>query len=189
MLYEVITVIFNCPNGELLNNPEAKKMLAAAVLEGQSVAKALGINVTEDPVSQTRAVCAATAGNISSMLQDVRRGRQTEIGAINGALLAKAEELGMNLPVNRDLVERIKEIEAGYLRTEPRGYRITSYNVCYTKLLRTMTQETKLSGRFWRRECLQGMAGILMKKFLEGALHNLPDTRGYPGRIVRNNFV
>jgi 2-dehydropantoate 2-reductase len=116
-----LTVIFNCPNGDLPLNRETRKMLVAAVLEGESVAKALGIALPEDPVRQTLAVCEATAGNISSMLQDVRRGRPTEIGAINGALLDKAEELGMELPVNRALVAGVKAIEAGYLQTALRG--------------------------------------------------------------------
>jgi 2-dehydropantoate 2-reductase len=115
-----LTVIYDCPNGDLLVNEEARGRLVAAVKEGNAVARALGITVPADPVSQTLAVCAATAGNISSMLQDVRRGRPTEIGAINGALLDKARELGIDVPVNRELVGRVRAIEDGYLRTKPR---------------------------------------------------------------------
>jgi len=116
-----LTVIYDCANGELLVNEEARGKLAVAVQEGYAVARALGINVPADPVSQTLAVCEATAENISSMLQDVRRGRPTEIGAINGALLDKARALGIDVPVNRELVSRVRKIEDGYLRTEPRG--------------------------------------------------------------------
>ena len=116
-----LTVIYDCPNGDLLGNEQARGKLVAAVKEGHAVARALGITVPADPVSQALAVCEATAGNISSMLQDVRRGRPTEIGAINGALLDKARELGIDVPVNRELVSRVRAIEDGYLRTEPRG--------------------------------------------------------------------
>jgi 2-dehydropantoate 2-reductase len=117
-----LTVIYDCANGELLVRKEARGKLVAAVLEGQAVARALGIAVPADPVSQTLAVCEATARNISSMLQDVRRGRPTEIGAINGALLDKAAGLGIDVPVNHELVRRVRMIEAGYLRTAPRGF-------------------------------------------------------------------
>ena len=116
-----LTVIYDCPNGDLLVHAGARAQLVAAVQEGHAVARALGLKVPPDPVSQTLAVCEATAGNISSMLQDVRRGRPTEIGAINGALLAKAAELGLDAPVNRELVRRVRMIEDGYLRTAPHG--------------------------------------------------------------------
>lgn len=116
-----LTVLYDCPNGGLLANAEARQKLVAAVQEGHAVARALGINVPADPVSQTLTVCEATAKNISSMLQDVRRRRPTEIGAINGALLDKARELGIEAPVNRELVRRVSRIEDGYLRTIPRG--------------------------------------------------------------------
>jgi 2-dehydropantoate 2-reductase len=116
-----LTVLHDCPNGGLLQIPEARRMLVAAVQEGQAVARALGINLPADPVSQTLEVCRATAANISSMLQDVRRGKPTEIAAINGALLAKAERLGLAAPVNRELVGRVRAIEQGYRRTVPRA--------------------------------------------------------------------
>jgi len=116
-----LTVIYDCPNGQLLNIAEAREKLVAAVQEGHAVARALGIRLPADPVSQTLAVCAATAANISSMLQDVRRGRPTEIGAINGALLARAAQLGIEAPVNRELVSRVSLLEEGYRRTAPHG--------------------------------------------------------------------
>ncbi|MFH1217697.1 MAG: 2-dehydropantoate 2-reductase [Pseudomonadota bacterium] len=118
-----LTVLYDCPNGALLAIGEARKTLIAAVREGEEVARALGIRVGDDPVNRTLAVCRATADNISSMLQDVRKGKPTEIDAINGALLAKAEALGIDVPVNRELVGKVRELEAGYLRKAPHGQR------------------------------------------------------------------
>lgn len=114
-----LTVIHDCRNGALLDIPAAREDLGRAVEEGMRVAESLHITLPADPVGQTMAVCRATADNISSMLQDVRRHRPTEIEAINGALLKKGEEAGIDMPVNRKLVKRIKEIEAGYLRKAP----------------------------------------------------------------------
>lgn len=116
-----LSALYGCPNGDLLAIDEARGKMIAVVREGEEVARALGIRLEDDPVARTLAVCRATAGNISSMLQDVRQKRPTEIDAINGAVSARAEELGIAAPVNRELVRRVRELEAGYLRTAPHG--------------------------------------------------------------------
>lgn len=109
-----LTAIHNCPNGGLLASPETLAIMTAAVVEGQQVAAKIGITLGEDPVKVVRAVCLATATNISSMLQDVRAGRATEIDAINGALVERASGLGIPTPVNEELVRKVKEIERNY---------------------------------------------------------------------------
>jgi 2-dehydropantoate 2-reductase len=110
-----LTAIHNCENGALLENGEALALLRAAVLEAASVAQAKGIVIAPEPVARTIAVCQATASNISSMLQDVRSKRQTEIEAINGALLAEARRLGIPAPVNAELFAAVKGLEKSYL--------------------------------------------------------------------------
>ncbi len=49
----------------------------------------------------------------SSSLQSLERGRKTEIDYLNGYVVAKAREAGVDVPVNEALVRLIKEIEAG----------------------------------------------------------------------------
>ncbi|MCX5865261.1 MAG: 2-dehydropantoate 2-reductase [Deltaproteobacteria bacterium] len=110
-----LTAIHNCKNGALLENGEALALMRAAVLEAISVAQAKGIAIAPEPVARTIAVCQATAGNISSMLQDVRAKRQTEIAAINGAVLEEARRLGISAPANAELSNAVKALEKGYL--------------------------------------------------------------------------
>ncbi len=110
-----LTAIQNCENGRLLENGEALALMRAAVLEAASVARAKGIAIAPEPVARTIAVCKATASNISSMLQDVRGNRQTEIEGINGAVLAEARQLGLPAPVNAKLFAAVKGLEKGYL--------------------------------------------------------------------------
>ncbi len=76
-----------------------------------TVAKAQGISWDDDPVTQTLQVCQATAANISSMLQDIRAGRATEINAINGAVCELARQHGLASPENDLLVQQVLAVE------------------------------------------------------------------------------
>ena len=109
-----LTAIYNCPNGALLESEEISALMDQAVLEGITVAEKKGIVFEQDPLAVTRKVCGDTATNISSMLQDVRAKRQTEISSINGALVDIAEKIGIAVPINEQLVRRVKEIETKY---------------------------------------------------------------------------
>jgi 2-dehydropantoate 2-reductase len=110
-----LTAIQGCRNGRLLDMPEVTNLLVAAVREAAAVARSLGIAVVADPVAATLDVCRATRDNISSMLQDVRNKRPTEIDAINGAIVALGHQLHIPVPTNEFLVRQVKEIEADYL--------------------------------------------------------------------------
>lgn len=109
-----LTAINGCRNGELLASDKIREKMVLAVREAEQVAGALGIPVVEDPVAVTLRICEQTGSNISSMLQDVRNLRQTEIGAINGAIVKEGERRGVPTPVNRELVRLVREIEAAY---------------------------------------------------------------------------
>jgi 2-dehydropantoate 2-reductase len=109
-----LTAIHGCANGDLLTLPGGVERMRTAVAEAERVARARGIAVSGDPFAATVEVCRKTAANISSMLQDVRRQRRTEIDAINGAVVGVGRALGLETPENLRLVEQIRAIEAGY---------------------------------------------------------------------------
>ncbi len=99
-----LTALLGVPNGEILRRPSAAELLDAAAREVVATAAAAGIELPAgDPGEAVRRVARATAGNISSMLQDVRRGAPTEVDAINGAVVAAARRLGVPVPVNETL--------------------------------------------------------------------------------------
>lgn len=103
-----LTAITGLKNGRLVELPETDKLLRLAVEEACSVADAKGIRLeADDPVEHTRNIAKKTAGNLSSMLQDIMAGRQTEISVINGAVAAEGEKLGMTLPVNMVLTNLV----------------------------------------------------------------------------------
>lgn len=58
---------------------------------------------------------------VSSMLQSLRRGEPTEVAYLNGYIVRKAAEVGVDAPVNRRLVEVVGEIERGQRAIHPRN--------------------------------------------------------------------
>jgi 2-dehydropantoate 2-reductase len=109
-----LTATLACKNGELLTIPGINERMQTAVDEAMQIARAEGVEVMDDPYRATRIVCSKTAENVSSMLQDVRNRRRTEIDAINGAIVAKGLHYGIKTPENDLLCRQVKELEAGY---------------------------------------------------------------------------
>ena len=95
-----LTALLRVPNGALLKLPEAWEVAVAAAAEAQAVARASGFDLRGDPAARLRQVCANTAANHSSMLQDILAGRPTEIEALNAQVSTRGRVLGLATPVN-----------------------------------------------------------------------------------------
>jgi len=107
-----LTALTGLRNGQLLEVPELRRLMRLAVEEGMRVADADGVDLAPiDHVAHVYEVAEATAANRSSMLQDVERGRRTEIDALNGAVVGLGEKLGVETPVNRALTALVKGLE------------------------------------------------------------------------------
>jgi len=102
-----VTAARGVTNGELLKEPlrtQALRLLGEAL----AVARSEGFDFTSEEVTRDfERVARATAANRSSMLQDVDRGRPTEIDAISGAILRAAERHGLDLPDTRSIVAEV----------------------------------------------------------------------------------
>jgi 2-dehydropantoate 2-reductase len=70
-----------------------------------------GIDYNEDFV-QTIADVFGSSRNIASMRQDLSRGRLTEIDFMNGAVVARGRQLGIDCPVNAALAAIVKAMGA-----------------------------------------------------------------------------
>jgi len=104
-----LTALLEVPNGELLARPGARAIMQEAALETARVAEANGVKLPyPNPVEQVEEVARRTASNVSSMLQDIRRGAPTEVDAINGAVVQVADRLGVPVPVNRTLSNLVR---------------------------------------------------------------------------------
>ena len=116
-----LTALFDIPNGDLLKNPKTKAMMSQLARETVSVAKAQNIPLSfDDPVAAVEDIAERTSSNISSMLQDSRRGAPTEIDAICGAITRAGEKFNIPTPLNimcRQLVqEKVKSANRGKIR-------------------------------------------------------------------------
>lgn len=109
-----LTALYNRTNGQLLTSCAARSRLKNIVHEAETVARSCGITISVDPLRATLAVCKSTARNISSMLQDRRHRRPTEIAAINGAIVREGKRLGIATPFNEEVVQQIRNMEEKY---------------------------------------------------------------------------
>ncbi len=103
-----LTVIANEPNRVVLEVDDYWKVAKMVVEEGKRVIEALGISLPRDPLEVVREVIEKTGDNISSMLQDIRTGRPTEIEYINGAIVKAGKEKNIETPVNYILTLLVK---------------------------------------------------------------------------------
>jgi 2-dehydropantoate 2-reductase len=110
-LINPLTAYYEISNGELLSDFYLQ-IMEALLDEIVAVAYQQGIGLhPEEMMLQVRQVCQNTAHNASSMLQDLRKGVQTEIDYINGAVVKWGKRTGIATPVHAEWVGRIHEKE------------------------------------------------------------------------------
>jgi 2-dehydropantoate 2-reductase len=106
-----LSALLNVPNGELLERPTARALMINLAREAAAVAAAQRIPLPYDHAAQTvQDIARRTGSNISSMLQDVRRGAPTEIDAICGAIVQAGEQAGVPTPLNQTMWQLIKAL-------------------------------------------------------------------------------
>lgn len=91
-----LTVLYDCPNGDLLDHPcEVATLCAELALVLEHCGQAEAARDLHDEVLR---VIKATAGNYSSMHQDVAQGRRTEIDYLLGYMCDVASRHRCNVP-------------------------------------------------------------------------------------------
>jgi 2-dehydropantoate 2-reductase len=104
--------LLGVPYGRLAEDTATREIMDAVVDETFAVATASGVRLAwPDAAAYRRDFCErlvpSTAGHRSSMLQDLDRGRPTEIDAINGYVASLGRSLGMAVPVSETLTRLI----------------------------------------------------------------------------------
>lgn len=108
--------ILEVPYGKLAENPNTRILMDNIIEEIFAVLKAHGQETLwPDAASYRQAfysqMIPTTALHHASMLQDIQRGRKTEIDALNGAVLKLGEKYGIDTPVNKVIVSLLQAKE------------------------------------------------------------------------------
>ncbi|RDW73161.1 hypothetical protein BP6252_07068 [Coleophoma cylindrospora] len=116
-----LTAIFDCQNGHLFDKTPILSLMQKLLAEASRVLMHLpeiAIDTDSKELFSADALQMAvldvadkTGQNTSSMLQDVRAGKPTEIDYINGYLVRRGAELGVDCSHNRRLVDMVKSVQ------------------------------------------------------------------------------
>jgi 2-dehydropantoate 2-reductase len=90
------------PTGELFE---------ALIDEGLAVARALGIELHNDPKALVLKAANAPGKHKASMLQDAEARRQTEVDFMNGAIVEWGKKTGVPTPLNKAIWALVKGLE------------------------------------------------------------------------------
>ena len=109
-----VTALLGIRTGQLLEDPGTEVLVRMLVREAVAVAGAEGVATSETGVwEMIRRIVARTAGNKTSMLQDLERGVPTEVEAMNGVIVARGAKRGIETPWNRLMLRLIRSRERG----------------------------------------------------------------------------
>lgn len=113
-----LTAVLDCKNGALLYNFYFTRVVRLLLAEISVVIKSLpelnnvpNRDMRFDTLRLERLVTSianTTAENYSSMVQDIRSGRVTEIDYINGYIVKRGEEMGIHCVMNYMLMHMVK---------------------------------------------------------------------------------
>ncbi|KAI4210266.1 MAG: hypothetical protein LQ351_006865 [Letrouitia transgressa] len=113
-----LTVAFDCTNGDLFQQPSAYRVMRLLLAEISLVIRSLpelqGVLNIKMRYAPGRLeglvvnIAKATAANRSSMLQDVQKGYPVEIDYINGFIVKKGEELGIQCVLNYMMLHLVR---------------------------------------------------------------------------------
>jgi 2-dehydropantoate 2-reductase len=105
-----VTVIYNLPNACVADTTlPAHALSVRLATEVQRVYAVVRPNMDMSRlVEEVMRLGFETGGNISSMLADVREGRDTEIDFINGFIVKMGREAGVDVSVNEDIIKRVR---------------------------------------------------------------------------------
>ncbi|KAJ8606332.1 hypothetical protein CTAYLR_010607 [Chrysophaeum taylorii] len=105
-----LTALLGCRNGDVLPRAEAEVRMVCDELA--TLANTYGVSLSADTLFAAVEDCVRdNAANFSSMYQDVKHGRRTEIDALNGWVVDASRRRGLETPVAcADLLQAIKNL-------------------------------------------------------------------------------
>lgn len=107
-----LTALTRMSNGTLSKHRAIVKLGSEVIAEGLTVSRAEQVRLVGDPRNVWRKILETTKANKSSMLQDIEKGKMTEIRQLNGVIVSRAQKLGVRVPINDILTRLVLGLEA-----------------------------------------------------------------------------
>lgn len=106
------TAVCRSPIGTIVNDPNVFNWYVACLDEGIAVARACGIDITDKIrakiIEKSEDYRKTGAQAKSSLLIDLELGRQTEIEALNGAMVRLARDHGVKVPIQESIYHAVR---------------------------------------------------------------------------------
>ncbi|MSQ77905.1 MAG: 2-dehydropantoate 2-reductase [Nitrospiraceae bacterium] len=109
-VFNPITVLINDRVAKALDNPEMMGVIRQIVGEVAAVSATLKVPLAPDIAEKTIQATQAIRDIHTSMYDDWKAGRPTEIDSLNGYIVQKGRELGIPTPVNEALTAMVKAV-------------------------------------------------------------------------------
>jgi len=109
-VFNPITVLINDRVAKALDHPEMMDVIRQIVGEVAAVSATLKVPLAPDVAEKTIQATQAIRDIHTSMYDDWKAGRRTEIDSLNGYIVQKGRELGIPTPVNEALTAMVKAV-------------------------------------------------------------------------------
>ncbi|HMB97925.1 MAG TPA: 2-dehydropantoate 2-reductase [Balneolaceae bacterium] len=108
IVFNGLTAALNVTTDRLFESSESEMFLVKLFEEFQEVAKAEGVDITSGDIERILEKSRDLGSFITSTLRDRRQGKPLEYDGLTGALLRKADENSLELPVFHTLHEMLR---------------------------------------------------------------------------------
>jgi len=108
-----VGAVLGLRNGRLAEGKDTRDLIRTLVKEAAPVAKReTGLKMTDRGLyRRVLSVCRRTADNRCSMLQDLERGRKTEVDSITGEMVRAGKRHGLSLPTHEAMLQLVRALE------------------------------------------------------------------------------
>lgn len=110
--YNALSAIPQLPYGRMMGVDGVTAAMKDIVEECLAVARACHVPIADGILAKVLGLAATMPDQLSSTAQDLAKGKRTEIGHLNGYIVATGERLGIATPANRLLTVIVKLVEA-----------------------------------------------------------------------------
>ncbi|MCP4644662.1 MAG: 2-dehydropantoate 2-reductase [bacterium] len=108
---EPLAALLNVAIGRLLESAETRQLMRDLVVEAVKVASTEGYRFAQSLVELAEEICEQHGSLVPPMLQDIRAGKRTEIDALSGEIVRRAQVAALPTPRTRVVWQLMKALE------------------------------------------------------------------------------